>query len=290
MRWAEILVEGEPASEDAVVNILMDAGCAGTATHRFDGSLRIVAYLPADDRLEGRLCSIRDRVRLLPALGLPLRSDEIGVRWVAEEDWTTAYRAFFKPIRVGRIVVRPSWWAEDAPAEPDDLVLEIDPGMAFGTGHHETTRLCLTALQDRIAGGESVLDVGTGSGILAIAAARLGAREVVGIEIDPVAADIAAENARRNGLADVITVLKGDSPLIFDGTADIVLANIVPDVIIGMAPDLFTKLSPGGTLITSGIVAERAQDVVSALEALRLATVEVRREGDWVAFVSEKRP
>jgi len=252
-----------------------------------DGATRVFGYLPVDDRLEARLQSIRDRVRSLPDLGLPLVSTEIGIKWVADDDWATAYRSFFRPIRLGRVVVRPSWEPE-APAEREgDVVVEIDPGMAFGTGHHETTRLCLMALQDHVRCGETVLDVGTGSGILAIAAAKLGAARVVGIDIDPVAARIAAENVERNGLAGVIAILTGDSPRVFDGIADIVLANIVPDVIIAMAADLCSKVRPGGKLITSGIITERAEDLRATLESLGLATIEQRVEGEWVALVSE---
>ena len=289
MKWAEISIEAEPASEDAVADMLLDAGCAGTAAQTFHEVVRVFGYLPVDDRLESLLCSIRERVRSLPALGLPLHSTQVGVKLVSDEDWTTAYRSFFKPIRVGRVVVSPSWSRDGLVEESDDVIVEIDPGMAFGTGHHETTRLCLEALQDRPIGGETVLDVGTGSGILGIAAAKLGAARVVGVEIDPAAADIAAENVRRNGLAGLVTILVGDSPLVFDGTADLVLANILPDVIIAMADALTAKTNPGGRLITSGIVTERLDDVRAALESHGVATVEEKREGDWVALVSEKR-
>ena len=177
---------------------------------------------------------------------------------------------------------------DDQDARADEIVVEIDPGMAFGTGHHASTRLCLLALQDHIRGGETVLDVGTGSGILAIAAAKLGAARVVGIDIDPVAARIAAENVEMNGLSGAIRILTADSPLVFDGLADIVLANIVPNVILAMAADLCARLRPGGKLITSGIIPERADEVKAALESLGLATIEQRADEDWVALVSER--
>ncbi len=286
MRWAEISVEASATSEDAVADILMDEGCGGTASQRSANATRVLAYLPVDDRLEARLESIRCRVRSLPGLGLHLETTEIGVGWVEDDGWTTAYRSFFKPIRLGRVTITPSW--QDYRARDGETVLQIDPGMAFGTGHHETTRLCLLALQDHVRGGETVLDVGTGSGILAIAAAKLGAARVVGVDIDPVAARVAAGNVERNGLVGRIEILTGDSPLVFDGVANIVLANIVPDVIISMAPDLRTKLKPGGKLVTSGIVQERVGDVRKALESLGLAAIEQAEDGDWVALVSER--
>ena len=149
----------------------------------------VLGYLPVDDRLEGRLTGIRDRVRRLPDFGLELGSGAIDVKWVQDEQWATAWKAFFKPLKVGRIVICPSW--ERYEAGEGELMVDIDPGMAFGTGNHPTTQLCLLALQDFISGGETVLDVGTGSGILAIAAARLGAWQVVGLDIDTVAVEAA---------------------------------------------------------------------------------------------------
>ncbi|MCX8052870.1 MAG: 50S ribosomal protein L11 methyltransferase, partial [Armatimonadetes bacterium] len=236
-------------------------------------------------------------------LGLCLPSTEIRIKWLSEEDWTSAYRAFLKPTQVGRIIVTPSWepyWEDEAIADPieaetqvkssrqPNIVVQIDPGMAFGTGHHETTRLCLVALQDLVKGGEMVLDVGTGSGILAIAAVKLGAARAVGIEIDTIAARIAAENAEKNGVSDSVTIIVGDSPRAFGGQAEIILANILPDVIVEMAADLRASLKYGGKLVTSGIVRDRANDVTAALESLGMPTIERREEGDWVALISEK--
>jgi ribosomal protein L11 methyltransferase len=290
MRWAEIAVETTCASADAVSEILMQQGCGGTviscsSASAFEDATTVRAYLPVNDSLEGSLDTIRERVRALPTLGLETGSGDIAVRWVEDDDWATAWRKYFKPIRFGRVVVKPSW--EDYSPEPDDVVVEIDPGMAFGTGNHPTTALCLQLLQEIVSGGEIVLDVGTGSGILAIAAAKLGASSVTGIDIDPVAVEAARGNVEMNGLHLAIEV--ADSPAAYEGTADIVVANIVPNVIIGMADALCSKVAPGGTLVTSGIVVERAGEVRARLESLGMELLNERREGDWVALIHRKR-
>ncbi|MCE5313937.1 50S ribosomal protein L11 methyltransferase, partial [bacterium] len=192
-------------------------------------------------------------------------------------------KKFFKPLKIGRIVIRPTW--EEYHPQPDELLIDLDPGMAFGTGSHPTTKLCLEALQDYIKGGETVLDMGTGSGILAMAAAKLGAAHVVGLEIDPVAVEAAVENVKRVNLESVICIKRADCPSAFDGKADIVLANIIAKVIIEMADGLASKVKPGGKLIASGIVHERSQEVIDALTGAGLTLTEIRKEGDWAALI-----
>ena len=287
MRWVEIEVRATDASADAVTNILIEEGCGGTAYNRPSDSItNVLGYLPVDDRLEGRLENIRERVKHLPDFGLELASDEISIKWVQDEEWATAWKQFFKPMNIGRIVIKPSW--EEYVEREDDLVVEIDPGMAFGTGNHPTTQLCLLALQDYVRGGETVLDVGTGSGILAIASAKLGATRVVGLDVDTVAVEAAQENVKRMGMEDVIRIDMADSPSAFEGSADIVVANIIANVIIAMADDLIAKVKPGGKLIASGIIQDRAEDVKSTLESKGLRLLEDRREGEWVALIMER--
>lgn len=291
MRWVEISIEATEPSVDAAVNILVDEGSGGAVIGPTLGSVthsatRVAGYLPVDDRLEARLARIRERVLPLPSYGLPLRSEEITVAWVQDEEWATAWKKHFKPVRIGRIIIKPTW--EDYPALPDDVIVEIDPGMAFGTGYHPTTQLCVLALQDLVRGGEIVLDVGTGSGVLAIAASRLGARSVVGLDIDSVAVEAATANVEQAGLAGSVVIRRADSPLAFDGQADLVVANIIAKVLIDMAGELSVKMKPGATLVASGIVTERADDVGKAFEAEGLRVVEKRTDGDWVALIARR--
>jgi len=287
MRWIEVGVNAAPESIDAVTNILMEHGCGGTAVCGSsdcvsEGGARVTGYFPADDRAQARLSGICDRVRSLPSFGLRLVSDEVAVRWVEDTEWVDAWKQFFRPVRIGRVVVSPSW--RSVAPRPDDVVVQLDPGMAFGTGYHETTRLCLLALQERIKGGERVLDVGTGSGILAIASAKLGASEVVGLEIDPVAAEAARSNVRNAGLDAVVRVCEADSPRAFAGEADVVVANIVAETIICLGDALAEKTRRGGTLIVSGVILDREAEVASRLSALELELAGCGHLGEWAAL------
>lgn len=290
MRWVEIAVDATPVSWDAVANIMMESGCGGTwASSAFvsDACARMLGYLPVNDALESRLESIRARVRQLPEFGLPLASMEISLRWVQDDDWADGWKQFFRPIRVGRIVVKPTWEQFDPAA--GDAVVEIDPGMAFGTGNHPTTRHCLEALQDLVRGGETVLDMGTGSGILAIASARLGASKVVGIEVDQVAVEVARANVERLGLGDVIEIRQGDSPLASGERADVALANIIASTIIAMACQLASMTRPGGALVASGIVCERADATAAGLYRAGFELTRDLREDEWVTLVMRRR-
>lgn len=291
MRWVEISIDATEASVDAAGNILIEEGCGGTVlgptlASATAQSTRVAGYLPVDDRLETRLSSIRSRIDELPGLGLPLGSDEVTITWVEDEEWATAWKKHFKPVRIGRVVVKPTW--EDFAALPEDVIIDIDPGMAFGTGYHPTTQLCLHALQERVKGGEVVLDVGTGSGVLAIAAVKLGAERVVGLDVDTVAVEVAQENVEQAGLGKTLRIERADSPLAFDGQADVVVANILAQVLIDMAGQLREKVRLGGILISSGIIAERAENVGAAFEAIGLHTIEVKHDGDWIALISER--
>lgn len=293
MRWVEISIDATEASADAVANILTEECTGGAVLGPTFASpnahpTRVAGYLPVDDRLETRLDNIRTRIKALPDLGLPLQSDEVTITWVQDEDWATAWKKHFKPVRVGRIVVKPTW--EDFTPLTEDVIIDIDPGMAFGTGYHPTTQLCLHALQERIKGGEVVLDVGTGSGVLAIAAAKLGAERVVGMDVDTVAVEVARENVEQAGLTDVLSIVRGDSPMAFEGEADLVVANILAQVLIDMADLLVQKVRGGGILISSGIIEQRSEEVKAAFEKRGLATIEEKRDGDWVAIISVRTP
>ncbi len=283
MRWAEIAVEVSGDAQEAVGALLTEvAGCQG-----YSAALEMVlGYLPVDDRLEGTLLALRNSLASLVDAGFPEVVPEITVRFVEEADWANAWKQYFKPQRIGRrLVVKPTWEAWDA--APDDVVIEIDPGMAFGTGLHATTRLCLRALEDAVVPGVSVADVGTGSGILAAAAARLGAARVAAVDIDPLAVRIARENVALNHTESIVHVAESDVPP--PGTFDIVVANILADVIIGMAPALRDALRPHGTLIASGIIDTRAEDVRQGLIEVGLTIQETPTEGEWAAIIAQRR-
>ena len=210
------------------------------------------------------------------------------VREVHEEDWANAWREHFVAHRVGRnLVIRPSWREFEAAVE--DLVITLDPGMAFGTGLHPTTRLALAAVENHVRLGDRVLDVGTGSGILALAAAKLGAASILACDIDEVAVDAAQSNVEANGMASIIAVQQGSVDLsISAGVFDVVIANIIANVIIELAPMLSAAVRTGGTLVASGILDIRIDQVRSALEPFGLIIDEILEESDWRAIVCHK--
>ena len=225
------------------------------------------------------------RLRLLYPMPEPV------ARLVREEDWAHAWKRYYKPMRIGkRVLLTPAW--EEPNALPDDVVVRLEPGMAFGTGLHPTTRLCVAALEKWVSQGDSLLDIGTGSGVLSVVAAKLGAKLVIATDIDPLAIRAAKENARLNGVPiapNQLIVEQGSIPAGQDGRFSVVVANILAEILIGLfeaAYDnvpLAATLAPGGHLILSGILEEKAEGVVAAAARQGLREVERRQEGDWVA-------
>ena len=299
--WLELAVEADVEAVEAVSEILGRAASGGTSVEpafelvneglgaRIDPSrpATVRAYLPARDRAaaEQAAAGVAEALGHLQAFGLrpigPLRT-----RLVHEADWAEAWKTYFPVLRVGRrLVVRPTWRRHRR--QPNDVVLALDPGMAFGTGLHPTTRLCLAgieALADRgvLAGGR-VLDVGCGSGILAIAALKLGGATAVGLDIDPIAVEATLANAYRNGVARRVRARQGSLPS-GDASFDVVLANLIAGVLVPLAPLLRDELRLGGSLLASGIFIDREGDVRGAFEAAGLGVVDRSVEGDWVAL------
>lgn len=205
-----------------------------------------------------------------------------------EEDWANTWRAFYVTLRIGkRTVIKPSW-LEFTPKE-GDVVVDLDPGMAFGTGYHPTTSLCLEALEDYVQPDTNILDLGTGSGILSIAAAKLGGPgvRIFALDIDAVAVGATRENVARNGLNGQIIVEQGSTTLAADfAPYNLIVANLLAAIIIDLAKSLHDLLEPGGTLISSGIFHERGDNVIAALEKAGLPVREKKQEGDWLCLIS----
>jgi ribosomal protein L11 methyltransferase len=248
-------------------------------------------YVPARDAFaaEAAAAETADALGHLQAFGL--RSiGELRTRIVHEADWAEAWKAHFPVLRVGRrLVIRPTWRRHRR--QPEDVVLALDPGMAFGTGLHPTTRLCLAALEvlaDRGAvAGTRALDVGCGSGILAIAAVKLGASDALGVDTDPIAIESTLANARRNRLTRRIRPRVGSLPTA-EPPFDVVLANLIAGVLVPLAGALRAELQPGGTLIASGIFIDRECEVRSAFEAAGLVIGERTAEGEWLALAATR--
>ena len=229
-----------------------------------------------------------------PAEVLPLFEERLqnsGINYqlnttgVEQEDWQNGWKKYYHAMDIGdRLAIVPGW--EDY--QTDRIKIIMDPGMAFGTGTHETTSLCLETLDSLVKGGERVLDIGTGSGILAIAALKLGAASAEGVDIDPVAVRTAGENAALNGVQDKLTVLVGDLSDKASGTYDIITANIVANAILSLAPAVPGLMAEGATFIASGIIDSRKDEVITGLEKAGLSVVEVKEKRGWECIVCKK--
>ncbi len=295
--WLEISVEADRESADDLI-ALMTRWCAGGAAleekppsaSAQSERVTIKGYLPAWDE--------ETHQKLEIALLLLSRTAHISApRTVLLEpkDWTEAWKEFFTPQRIGqRTVVVPTW--HEFAAQPHETIIRLDPGMAFGTGLHATTRLCLAALERYLKAEDRVLDVGTGSGILAIAATLQGASHVDAIDVDPVAVEVATQNATLNKVSERINVSRGtlgterppDVPG-FEGTGyNLLLVNILAEVIIRMAPAIAPHLKSGGLVIASGIISTKADETAEALERRGISILERDREQDWVSLIGRK--
>ncbi|MDR3709405.1 MAG: 50S ribosomal protein L11 methyltransferase [Capsulimonadaceae bacterium] len=278
MRWASLTIEAEDEGALAAAeHLCYSADIKGVAIVDDSTPRRITGYLPEDDRLEGRIRAIDAALAILPSLGIAGVSPAAVVGYIEEDDWANAWKKYFKPTRVGtHLIVTPPWETPELGA--GDIPIVIDPGMAFGTGSHATTQLCLMALENLVQTGAKVADIGTGSGILAIAAAKLGASSVWAMDNDPLAARIAGENAIANG----VSILTGEA-MPQQETFDVVVANIIADTLIALAPQLASITAPTGTLVVSGIIDHRARDVQKAFDAAGMAHEVDLKQGEWIA-------
>lgn len=281
--WLSIRVVAPPPAWDAIAAVLIDSGCAGVELR--DQPCSVVAYLPSTEG--GRLPAIEAQLRRLPEYDLP-PIQKFEVQPVTEQNWHTAWRRYFRSRRFGqRLRVQPSW-SRHQPL-PDEILIQLDPGLAFGTGGHATTALCLELLERYVQSGMRVADVGTGTGILAIAAAKLGAREVIAVDDDALAVKIAQGNLERNGVADRVQAVQGDGFSALAGRFDLIVCNIISGFLIQSAPQVPPLLNAGGVYIISGTSGRNWRGGVRrAIESAGLRLEEVRKRRTWVAAVFRK--
>ncbi len=311
MNWIELIVHTTTAGSDSVSSLLIDLGAGGTMKEDradipdpskphgiweiIDPSLPesmpedvlVHAWLEPSEEFPALLSSLRSRLASLAAANPGYGTLQLEMQSIPDEDWAENWKKFYKPLRAGEhFVIKPSWEAFDP--LPGDRVIEMDPGMAFGSGYHETTSMCLALLERTVVPGSRVIDVGTGSGILAIGAAMLGASEVLAIDIDRDAVRVAEENVRRSGVADTVSVQEGNLLDRVDESCHVCVANIIAQIICSSAGPLFSHVLPGGLFICSGIIAEMEESVRAALLSAGFEIQDVLHQGEWVAFLSRR--
>ena len=300
MLWVELSIDTPSEFVEPLTQVFTEHGEGGVAIelpagHNPDEGeeapiperVTVTTYIPHDNRLEGRYARIDTAVRLVAYVG---DVSELRVRVVEEEEWQEAWKDHFHVLRVGtRTVIVPTWRTYE-PRE-NDVIISLDPGMAFGTGHHPTTRMCLELLEMHVEPGDRVLDLGCGSGVLSIAAAKLGASDVLGLEIDPTAARVAERNVRENGVQGTVRTDEATLPhprAAADGY-DLLVANVSAKVITELAEHIVRVVRSGGTLIFSGILDKQRTEVIERMAALGVQLEDGLVDADWVALVGRVR-
>ena len=297
MKWIELTVDVPPEYAEPMSEIFHRYGHGGVAIEQEAGYnpdegesppvpdfVTIKTYLPVDNTTERRRNQIDIGVRLVAHLATisPLKE-----KYVEEEDWQNAWKEHFHPLRIGRhLVICPTWRTVET--TESDILIHLDPGMAFGTGHHPTTRTCMEILERDTKPGDRILDVGCGSGILSVVAVKVGATSALGLEIDPVSARAGEENVRINGIEDKVQIVQGTlpNPLAEARSFDIVAANISAKVVTNLAQHLIDSVAIGGKLIAGGIIEPHVEDVTKALNAVGASIDETFIDGDWVTLLA----
>ncbi|MFC4767434.1 50S ribosomal protein L11 methyltransferase [Effusibacillus consociatus] len=310
MKWTEVTVWTSHEASDAVSELLTRLGAAGVAIEDKNDledvrknpygnwyeitddlvpqeGARVAAYFSELVDISSFVENIKKELAAFTEYGLDPGRAEVTTREVDEEDWANAWKQFFKPVRVTeRLTIKPTWESYDA--EPGEEIIELDPGMAFGTGTHPTTVLCLRMLEKWLPADAKVVDVGTGTAVLSIASAKLGAKEVLALDLDPVAVKVAQENVAQNHVEERITVRTNDLLKGVEGPFSVVVANILADIIARMIPDAYQVLEGNGSFIASGIIEEKSEWVRSQMEENGFQIKETLTEQGWTVLVAVK--
>jgi ribosomal protein L11 methyltransferase len=250
------------------------------------GEVAVVkGYFSQDQDIDQLVEYITNKVNEIKELGIDVGQGLVKSEELHEEDWANNWKKYYKPSKIGeKIVVKPIW--EDYSKKDDEIVIDLDPGMAFGTGEHETTRMCIQALEKYVKKDSVIFDVGCGSGILAIAAAKLGAKNSIGVDLDPVAVESAKENVAYNNVNN-IEILEGNLLDVVKGKADIVVANIIAEIICILTEDVSKAINQGGYFITSGIIHDRVEMVTTKLEECGFEVIKINKDGEWNCIIAK---
>lgn len=308
MKWIEVLVKTTTEAVSIVSSILYEAGALGLVIEdpkdiltyhdneedwdyvdpklldqNYEGVI-IKGYLQESEDLIDKIEYIKQGVEKIPQYNLDKGLGEVTTSEVQDQDWSSTWRKYYKPKKVGnRIVIKPSW--EPYQKNDKELIIELDPGMAFGTGTHETTIMCIRMLEKYIHNFDNVIDIGCGTGILSIAAAKLGAVNTLAIDLDEDSVRISKENVRKNGVANTVLVKHGNLLDVVDGKVNIIVANIVADIIKIITKDVKSFLEDDGVFITSGIILDKIDEVKESASEAGLQLTDELKMGEWACLV-----
>lgn len=311
MKWSEFRIHTTQEAVEAISNILHEAGAGGVVIedpcdlkkeHESpfgeiyqlnpddypEEGVIIKAYLPVNSFLAETVEEIKESINNLLLYDIDLGLNKVSLSEVNEEDWANAWKKYYNPVKISnKFTIVPSWETY-TPVSSDELIIELDPGMAFGTGTHPTTVLCIQAIERVVKENDTVIDVGTGSGVLSIASALLGAKSVKALDLDEVAVESARDNVKLNHVENIVTVSQNNLLDNVSGPVDVVVANILAEVILRFTDDAFKVLKQGGLFITSGIIHTKKQEVKEGLINSGFIIDETLVMEDWIAFIAHK--
>ncbi|MFC4711945.1 50S ribosomal protein L11 methyltransferase [Planococcus dechangensis] len=311
MKWSELAVHTTNEAIESISNILHEAGASGVVIEDSEDLTKdredvfgeiysldpddfpsegviVKAYLPVNSFLGETVKGIKLAINSLIDFDINVGRNVVTISEVDEEDWATSWKKYYHPVKISKRFTIVPTWENYHPVSSDELIIELDPGMAFGTGTHPTTVMSLQALEKHVQPGITVIDVGTGSGVLAIGAALLEAETVRALDLDEVAVTAASQNVALNKVQSRVEVFHGNLLDAIDEPADVVVANILAEIIMSFTDDAFQAVKPGGIYITSGIIAQKKNDVKEALEASGFIIEDVMMMEDWVTIISKK--
>ncbi|KPI50134.1 ribosomal protein L11 methyltransferase [Clostridioides difficile] len=309
--WIEVTIKTTTEAVEPITNILYEQGAGGAVIEdpkdflfqkkneldwdyveeevfkkNEEDDVLIKTYVSEEKNVMEFVEIIKQKVLGLKDFGIDIGEGSVSLDQVNEADWANAWKAYYKPTKVGqRVVVKPTW--EDYTVQEGDLIIELDPGMAFGTGTHETTSMCIRELEKYVNKDSKVFDIGCGSGILAIAAAKLGAKEVIAVDLDEVAVKVAKENVIENKVEENVSVMHGNLTDVIKDKADVIVANIIADIIKILAKDVQNFMKEDAIFISSGIILDKVEEVKESLIENGFEIVEVQKLGEWSAIVSK---